>query len=79
MTIKCKNYIYRLSNNPFSFPRHRQILKEWQIFIQIARKYHKAMILYSKNKRVFKLKDFGIIILAREYYNLVRKIVANKN
>jgi len=79
MIVKCEDYVYRLFNNPFSFPRHRQALEEWQTLIQIARKHREVVIPYSESRRVFKSEDFSIIISAREYYNLMRKIVADKD
>jgi hypothetical protein len=45
----------------------------------MARKYREAVIPYFKSRRVLELKDFGIIISAREYYNSVRKMVADKD
>ena len=37
------------------------------------------MILYSESRRVLELEEFGVTITAREYYNSVRKMVADKD
>jgi hypothetical protein len=79
MTVVCLDHVHDLSSNPLSFPRHRQALEEWQALIQTARKHREAVIPYSESRRVLESEEFGITISAREYYNSVRKMIANKD
>jgi hypothetical protein len=79
MTVVCLDYVYDLSSNPLSFPRHRQALEEWQALMQTARRHREAVIPYLESRRVLEYEEFGITISAREYYNLVRKMTANKD
>jgi hypothetical protein len=37
------------------------------------------VILYSESRRVLKAEEFGLIILARDYYNSVRKMIPDKD
>lgn len=79
MTVICLNHAHELSSNPLFFPRHRQALQEWQDLIRIVRKHRQAVIPYSESRRVLESEEFGITISAREYYNSVRKMVADKD
>lgn len=38
-----------------------------------------TVILYSESRRVLEAEEFGLTILARDYYNSVRKMVPDKN
>jgi MULE transposase domain len=79
LTVKSDDHVHSLSTNPLSFPRHRQALDEWQALIQTARKHRQAIIPYSDSRRVLESEEFGVTITAREYYNSVRKMVADKD
>ena len=78
MTINNLLHSYNLTNNPLSFPRHRQALDEYQALIRTARKHRIAIISYSKSRRVLKTKELDLILISREYYNSLWKSVPNK-
>src|SRR5947207_13787069 len=77
MTINSLLHSYDLTNNPLSFPRHRQALDEYQALIRTTRKHRIAVILYSESRRVLKAEELGLVLTTREYYNSLRKSVPN--
>jgi len=79
LTVKNTDHSHPLATNPLSFPRHRQALDEWQDLLRTARKHRQAVIPYSESRRVLEAEDFGLTITSREYYNSVRKMVADKD
>ena len=72
-------YSYTLIDNPLSIPIYLRSLDEYQTAKDTSRKYYIAIILYSKSRRVLKAKKFGLIISAKDYYNIIRKIIPNKD
>ena len=45
----------------------------------IIYKYYIVIILYFKSCYIFKAKEFDFIILTKNYYNIIRKMVFNKD
>ncbi len=68
-----------LINNPLSILTYLCSLDKYQIAKNTACKHCIAMILYSKSCCVLEVKEFSLTILAKNYYNTIRKIVFNKN
>ncbi len=55
------------------------LLDKYQATKNIVYKYCIVIILYFENYYILEVKKFSFVILAKDYYNIVYKIVPNKN
>jgi hypothetical protein len=75
--VICLNhYGYQLLANPLKYSFYCFSLDEYKALIRTVIKYRIAVIPYYNSRRVLKIKKFGIVINAREYYNIIRNIIS---
>jgi hypothetical protein len=80
LTVTCLDHHgHKLIDNPLSIPAHLHSLEEYQAAKSTARKHRMAVIPYSESRRVLEAEEFGLTISARDYYNSVRKMVADRD
>ena len=77
MTVNSLLHFHDLADNPLSYPRHQQVLNEYQALIYTARKHHIAVISYLESRRVFKAEELKLILTFRKYYNFLQKSVSD--
>ena len=66
-------------DNPLSILAYLRSLDEYQVVKDTVRKYRIVIILYFKSRRVLKAEEFGFVISVKDYYNIVRKMVPDKD
>jgi hypothetical protein len=69
---------HKLADNLFQFLAHLKSSKEYVKAFRQAKKYKEQILPYLDSRRLIDAENLGVIMLARDYYNTVRKVRPNK-
>jgi hypothetical protein len=64
---------YKLADDPFQFSGHLKSSEEYIEALRQAKKHRQLILSYSDSRRLIDAEDLGVIVLAKDYYNTVRK------
>jgi hypothetical protein len=78
LTIKYVFHSHKLADDLFQFPAHLKSSKEYVKALRQAKKHRKQILPDLDNRRLIDAKDFGVIVSARDSYNIIRKERPNK-
>jgi hypothetical protein len=78
LTIKYADHSHELADDLFQFFIHLKNSKKYIKALRQAKKHRQQVLPYLDNRRLINFKDLSIIMLARDYYNIVRKKPPNK-
>jgi hypothetical protein len=79
LSIIESSHSHPLSDDPLVYPSYKHRTTEYREQLVQTRVHREKVIPYSISRRVLRNEEYGLIITAREYYNQIRKIKADKN
>jgi hypothetical protein len=78
--MKCDIYNgHKLVNDLFLFFTHLKQSEKFLKALRQAKKHREIVLSYLDSRRLINAKDLGVIMLARDYYNSVRKEMSDKS
>jgi hypothetical protein len=77
--MKCDIYSgHELVDDPFLFPAHLKQSEEFLKALRQAKKHREVVLPYLDSRRLIDAEDLGVVVLARDYYNSIRKEMPDK-
>ena len=79
LSITWDSHSHPLRADPLTYISHRQSTTEFREQLVNAKTHREKVIPYSTSRRVLEDEEYGLMITAKEYYDQVRKQLADKH